>query len=233
MQMVAKLAEQQHAWDEIAVRGPKLTLKEKGRKKTPTGTVITYTLTAPELPKDKHYALMRWPLAGSIELVRMGVTLDGEGRLVCAGKAEGECTVKEGESPVIEVSMSFARGETRRLALISEDKESKALASVMEFPIEGKDKGCTLEARLVTNDARVLMVHGMGFASNADLAMTSVSAGKPGGASWRANDKGEVNAIVETAVAGQESGDFSMHVKGPACDPEIALKWGRGSYHAE
>jgi hypothetical protein len=233
LQMASKLAEQQRVWDEIASHEGNLVMKESSRTKTATATVITYDLFAPALPKDKRYTLVRWPLNGGMQAVRTGVTLDGEGRLLCAGKTPEECKVREGESPQIAVKITFAKGEVSRWALMSEDQASKALASLVPFPLVAQEKGCTLEAKLVTSDARVLMVNASGLPASGDVPIASSSAGVVASTTWHMNDKGMLNAVVVTEVPGKDGGDFSLQLKGPTCEPAISLKWGKDSYHAE
>jgi hypothetical protein len=233
LQMASKLAEQQRVWDEIASHEGNLVMKESNRTKTPTATVITYDLFAPALPKEKRYTLVRWPLNGGMQAVRTGVTLGNEGRLLCAGKTPEECKVKEGENPQIAVKITFAKGEASRWALMSEDQASKALASLIPFPLVAQDKGCTLEAKLVTSDARVLMVTASGLPAGGDVPIVSSSAGVVASATWHMNENGKLNAVVVTEVPGKDGGDFSLQLKGSACEPAISLKWGKDSYHAE
>jgi hypothetical protein len=235
MEIARKLVGQQHAWDEAAAAGTaKLIFKEKSRKKTEQGTLITYDIFTTGLPADRHYTLMTWPLNRTIAPVRGGITLTPEGRLECAGKTPADCTpAKPGDDPIIDIALPFAQGESRRFALISDDQKSKALATVVAFPITGKDAGCSLDALLGTPDADVVLVTGSGFPPNTGVPMSSDSAGEVATGVWKVNAKGELASMILPAVRGKTSGDTTITVKAPTCAPKITFHWGKGSYHVE
>jgi hypothetical protein len=235
LQMAGKLIGQQHAWDESATNSAtKLIFKEKSRKKIEQGTVITYDISAPDLPKDRHYTLMAWPLNREIAPVRGGITLDAGGRLLCTGKTPADCpAAKPGDDPYINIALQFAKGEAKRFALISDDQKSKALASVVAFPITGKDANCSLEALLGTPDADVVMIAGRGFPPSTGVPMSSDSAGEVSTGVWQVNAKGELASMVLPQVRGKTSGDSTIFLKSPACAPKISFHWGKGTYHVE
>jgi hypothetical protein len=235
LQVATKLMGQQHSWDEAAANSAtKLIFKEKSRKKTDQGTVITYAVSAPDLPKDRHYSLMGWPLNREIAPLRGGITLNAEGSLLCTGKTPADCTpAKTGDDPVIDIALQFAKGEPKRFALISDDQKSKALATVVAFPITSKDANCSLEALLGTPDAQVMLITGRGFPPSVGVPISSDSAGEVSTAVWHVNDKGELMSMVLPKVRGKTSGDTTIFLKSPACAPKISFHWGKDTYHVE
>jgi hypothetical protein len=232
MELARKLLAQQYAWDQGATSGvTRLVFKERERKKTDQGTVITYDVSAPGLPTDLHYTLMGWPLNRGVEAIRGGITLTADGRLTCTGKTPADC--KPDADPIISFSVQAARGEPKRFVLISDDKKAKSLGTVVAFPIIGKDAGCSLEVLLGTPDGQIVMVKGSGFAPNTSVPISSDSAGEVVNGVWKIDEKGNLMSSVFPQVRGKTSGETTIVVKAPGCSPKVTFRWGKDSYHAE
>jgi len=232
MELARKLLAQQYAWDQGATSGvTRLVFKERERKKTDQGTVITYDVSAPGLPTDLHYTLMGWPLNRGVEAIRGGITLTADGRLTCTGKTPADC--KPDAEPIISFSVQAARGEPKRFVLISDDKKAKSLGTIVAFPIIGKDAGCSLEVLLGTPDGQIVMVKGSGFAPNTSVPISSDSAGEVVNGVWKIDEKGNLMSSVFPQVRGKTSGETTIVVKAPGCSPKVTFRWGKDSYHAE
>ena len=232
MELARKLLAQQYAWDQGATSGvTRLVFKERERKKTDQGTVITYDVSAPGLPTDLHYTLMGWPLNRGVEAIRGGITLTADGRLTCTGKTSADC--KPDAEPIISFSVQAARGEPKRFVLISDDKKAKSLGTIVAFPIIGKDAGCSLEVLLGTPDGQIVMVKGSGFAPNTSVPISSDSAGEVVNGVWKIDEKGNLMSSVFPQVRGKTSGETTIVVKAPGCSPKVTFRWGKDSYHAE
>ena len=232
MELARKLLAQQYAWDQGATSGvTRLVFKERERKKTDQGTVITYDVSAPGLPTDLHYTLMGWPLNRGVEAIRGGITLTADGRLTCTGKTPADC--KPEADPIISFSVQAARGEPKRFVLISDDKKAKSLGTIVAFPIIGKDAGCSLEVLLGTPDGQIVMVKGSGFAPNTSVPISSDSAGEVVNGVWKIDEKGNLMSSVFPQVRGKTSGETTIVVKAPGCSPKVTFRWGKDSYHAE
>lgn len=232
MELARKLLAQQYAWDQGATSGvTRLVFKERERKKTDQGTVITYDVSAPGLPTDLHYTLMGWPLNRGVEAIRGGITLTADGRLTCTGKTPADC--KPDADPIISFSVQAARGEPKRFVLISDDKKAKSLGTIVAFPIIGKDAGCSLEVLLGTPDGQIVMVKGSGFAPNTSVPISSDSAGEVVNGVWKIDEKGNLMSSVFPQVRGKTSGETTIVVKAPGCSPKVTFRWGKDSYHAE
>ena len=223
---------QQFAWDQSgAMAATRLIFTEKSRKKTDQGTVITYDVSAPGLPRDQHYTLIAWPLNRGIEPVRNGISLTADGKLTCTGKTQADC--KPDADPIISIAVQAAKGEPKRFGLISDDQKAKALGTVVPFPIIGKDASCSLEVLLATPDGSVAMVKGSGFAPNTSVPISSDSAGEVVTGIWKVDDKGNLMSSVLPQVRGKTSGDTTILVKAPECSPKITFHWGKDSYRVE
>jgi hypothetical protein len=232
MDVARKLLGQQYAWDQGGtLAATRLIFKEKSRNKTDQGTVFTYEVSAPGLPTDQRYTLITWPLNRGIEPVRTGISLTAEGKLTCTGKTPTDC--KPETDPIISIAVQAAKGEPKRFGLISEDQKSKALGTIVPFPIIGKDAGCSLEVLLGTPDGSVAMVRGSGFPPNTSVPISSDSAGEVVTGVWKVDDKGNLMSSVLPQVRGKSSGETTILVKAPGCSPKVDFHWGKDSYHAE
>jgi hypothetical protein len=232
MDVAKKLLGQQYAWDQSgAIAVTRLIFKEKSRKKTDEGTVLTFDVSAPGLPTDRHYTLVAWPLNRGIEPARSGITLTADGRLTCTGKTQADC--KAESDPIISIAVTAARGEPKRFALISDDQKEKALGTIVPFPIIGKDAGCTLEVLLGIPDGGIAMVKGNGFEPNSSVPISSDSAGEIVTGVWKVDDKGNLMSSVLPQVRGRTSGETTILVKAPGCSPKVSFHWGKDSYHVE
>lgn len=232
MDVARKLLGQQYAWDQSgAIAVTRLIFKEKSRKKTDQGTVLTYDISAPGLPTDRHYTLIAWPLNRGIEPVKSGISLTTDGKLTCTGKTQTDC--KPESDPIISLAIQAAKGEPKRFGLISDDQKAKALGTVVPFPILGKDAGCSLEVLLGTPDGDVAMVIGSGFAPNTSVPISSDSAGEVVTGTWKVDDKGNLMSSVLPRVRGKTSGETTILVNAPGCSPKVSFHWGKDSYHVE
>lgn len=68
--------------------GVHLSLKEVERSRTTDRTLVTYELYATGLPKNPTYTLFEIKISGKIDQMMNGVTLDSDGRAICAGRPE-------------------------------------------------------------------------------------------------------------------------------------------------
>src|ERR1700751_1069378 len=99
-----------------------------------------FDLVTVGLPKDQHYTLLMWPLNGPLRPVEGGISLTDDGRLTCTGNTQDDCGPKKpGAAPVIDFAIMAAKGEPKRIGVVSVDQKWKALGTVVPFPIEAKD----------------------------------------------------------------------------------------------
>jgi hypothetical protein len=232
LEIARKLLAQQYAWDQSGTLAvTRLIFKESSRKKTDQGTMLTYDVSAPGLPTDRHYTLVAWPLNRGIEPVRGGISLTADGKLTCTGKTQADC--KPDGEPIISISIQAAKGEPKRFGLISDDQKAKALGTIVPFPIISKDAGCSLEVLRGTPDGSVVMVKGSGFAPNTSVPISSDSAGEVVTGTWKVDDRGNLMSSVLPQVRGKTFGDTTILVKAPGCSPKVTFHWGKDSYRVE
>jgi hypothetical protein len=205
--------------------GVGLSLKEVGRSRTTDRTLVTYELYATGLPKNPTYTLVEIKISGQIDQMMEGVTLDTDGKAICAGRPE-TCS-GNGPNDPIDLIVFAGKGEPKRFALISDDAAHlKAFVSVTPFPNATTDKGCRLESVIGTPKGETTFIHGSGFESNGDLTMKSESYGEKNSAVSKADADGSYFAVVLPNVLGKASGVTTWSVKGKNCNPVLTFSWG-------
>src|ERR1700743_2825432 len=154
--------------------GASLVLKESER----AGTTVKYRLIAGGLPKEGVYSIVTWPVTqkGPSQALS-GVTLDASGLAVCAGRA-GTCGTADKPNDPIDITFQPIPGEPVRLGLVSADNATRVFAKVIPVPLRGEDRGCRVEATLLTPGAELVLIEGLGFPPTRDLTLESNSEGE-------------------------------------------------------
>ncbi|HZD47168.1 MAG TPA: hypothetical protein VE178_00365 [Silvibacterium sp.] len=67
--------------------GVTLTMKETGREKVASGTLLSYRLTATGFAPGTRLTLLRWPLNQGVSAVMNGIVIDSSGAAVCGPPA--------------------------------------------------------------------------------------------------------------------------------------------------
>ena len=205
--------------------GAKLTLKEVSRSRISDRTLVKYELYATGLPKDPTYTLVEIKISGKVVQNLDGVTLDANGRAICAGRP-GTCS-GNGPNDPIDLVLFAGKGEPKRLSLISNDEAHlKAFLSVTPFPNVAADKGCRLESVIGTPKGEITYVHGSGFEPNEELTLNAESYGEKNSGVAKAEADGSYFAVALPSVKGKTSGTTVWSVKGRHCNPVLTLMWG-------
>jgi hypothetical protein len=204
--------------------GAELFAKEIGRSRGTDRTIVKYELRATGMPPDKTYTLLQVQINGSLVKTLAGVTLDAEGRAICAGRKD-TCHGGSPNSP-IDLGLFAGWAEPKRLALVSDDGTAKAFVEVIPFPNSTVDKGCSLESVLGTAKGEVTYVRGHGFAPGEELTMNSESYGEKNNGVAKAEADGSYFAVALPNVLGKLSGTTVWEVKGKTCDPKLTFTWG-------
>jgi hypothetical protein len=210
--------------------GVQLSLKEIERKKTSDRTIVEYDLYATGLPGNLTYNLFTVEPDGS---VAEGVTLNGSGQAICAGKA-GTCHGDKPDDP-IHLAVFAGKGEPKRFALASTDKKQKqkGFVQVIPFPNISTDQQCRLEVVLGTPLSEVVFIQGSGFEPNSLLTTVSQSEDERLINQQNADAKGDYFSALLPYVEGKDAGKSSFEVKAKGCSPKVSYEWGKGSYHLE
>jgi hypothetical protein len=184
-------------------------------------------LIADGVPKDAVYSLVMWPVTqkGPSEVLK-GVTLDSSGLAVCAGKP-GTCGMSDKPNDPIDLTVQPVPGEPVRLGLVSADGATKVFAKVVPNPLHGEDRGCGIDAILLTPGAELVLIAGSGFPGGADVTMDSASEGEHRGGKGKADAEGRYVSAIMPYVQGIAAGVTTVKLEAGKCRPSVQVPWGR------
>jgi hypothetical protein len=212
--------------------GVDLSMKETSRTHAEDRTLVHYDLYAKGLPHKSVYTIYQVQINGSILKNLDGVTLDEDGRAVCAG-TPGTCT-GNGPNDPIDLMVYAGKGEPKRFALMSDDEAHlKGFVEVVPFPNDATDKGCRIESIIGTPNAELIYVRGNGFEPNSELIIDSESYDEKHHDITKAAADGSYFSAIMPSVLGKKSGTTSLEVKAKNCNPKLTFSWGEGTYHLE
>ena len=205
--------------------GVELSLKEITRWRVTDRTLVKYELHTTGLPKNVTYTLVEIKISGKVVQSLTGVTLDADGRAICAGRP-GTCSGSGPDSP-IDLVFFAGTAEPKRLSLISDDESHlRGVLSVIPFPNATTDRGCRLESVIGTPKGEVTYIHGSGFEPNEELITDSESSGEKNHGVQKAEADGSYFATLLPNILGKPSGTTVIEVKGKNCDPKLSFSWG-------
>ena len=261
---ILRIASSQANWGPKASSpGVTLTMKETGRTKAASGTLITYRLSATGFAPGARLVLLRWPLNAGVTAVMGGIVIDASGNALCGapavvlsspsapsaetGKTAAEaqaaapspalaatpCTKTMQANVPVEITTTAAQGEAIRLALVSEDRKSGAAASAIPFPLAGEDKGCKLQILLGAKDAELVLIEGDGFKPNMPFTMGAETLGQKENIAAKPDAQGHFVAAMTPYAQGHDSGDTVIYYQSDECTPTVSFHWGKGSYKVE
>ena len=191
--------------------------------------MVTYELYATGLPTDRTFTIFEVKISGQSNKILDGVTLDSNGRAICAGR-KGTSTGSGPNSPV-DLIFFAGKAESKRLALVSDDGQFKGFVAVVPFPNATTDKGCRLESIIGTPKGELTYIQGSGFEPNEELTTDGESYGEKNHAVVKAEADGSYFATLLPNILGKASGITTFEVKSKNCDPKLAFSW--GSYQLE
>jgi hypothetical protein len=225
-----KLVANQRAWgSKMNSAGATLELKEVSRSLSNGHTAVKYRMQASGLPADKVYSLVMWQLGAQPQENLAGVTIDGSGTAICAGRP-GTCGTADKPNDPIDLVMMAGLGETKRLGLIATDKAAQAFASIVPFPNRATDGGCTLEATLVTPNAEAMLLFVTGFKPGVPLKIESTSEGEKQYSSGKTDGNGAYDWAILPFKKGLIKGRAQVSVRSDGCGPTLSFAWGTDSY---
>jgi hypothetical protein len=224
--MVMKLANlQKNFGKKMNSPGVDLSLREITRWRASDRTLVKYGLYATGLPKDLTYDLLKVQISGKVLMQMVGITLDSDGRAICAGR-KGTCSGATPDNP-IELVFFAGKSEPIRLSLVSNDNpQVKGFIQAIPFPNSVRDKDCTLQAILGTPKGELTYVQGSGFEPNEELTSDSESYGEKNHSVTKAEADGSYFAAALPNVLGKTSGTTVWSVKGKNCNPTLTIAWG-------
>lgn len=173
--LVEKLANlQRNLGKKMNSAAVELTLKELERVRGDDRTLVHYGLYATGLSNKTIYTLFQIQLNGSLLKNLEGVTLNAEGRAICAGSPD-TCS-GDGPNDPIDLIVYAGKSEPKRFALISEDGgHLKGFVAVVPFPNYATDKGCRVESIIGTANGELTFIQGTGFEPNSEVIVDGQS----------------------------------------------------------
>ena len=205
--------------------GVELTLKEINRTRATDRTLVKYELYATGFPKDLTFTIFEVKISGQFNKFLNGVTLDSNGRAICAGR-KGTCSGSGPNSP-IDLAFFAGKAEPKRLALVSDDDTHlKGFLAVIPFPNSTTDKACRLESVIGTPKGELTYLQGSGFEPNEKLVADGESYGEKNHGVAKAEADGSYFAAIMPGIIGKTSGNTTYKVKGKNCSPELTFSWG-------
>jgi hypothetical protein len=218
------LVKMHEAWGPAAnTPNTSLSLKEISRE----GSIVKFRMHATGLPKQGIYTLIQWPVTErEPTAVLRGVTFDKTGLAVCAGRPS-TCGTADKPNDPIDVAVKPVPGEPSRVALISSDQTIKVYAKVVAIPLKGEDKGCGIEAVLLTPGSELMAIESSGFPANTDVVMNSDSEGEHHEARGKTDASGRYVSAVLPFKQGLARGTAKVSLKSAACSPSVSFPWGR------
>ncbi|MDP8988800.1 MAG: hypothetical protein M3N41_01800 [Acidobacteriota bacterium] len=221
---VNRLVKAHQAWGPAAsTPHTSLLLKEASRE----GPVIRIRMYATGLPKEGTYTLITWPVTqrGPEESLR-GVTFDESGLLVCAG-TPGTCGSPDKPNDPIDLALRPVPGEPARFGLVSMDGSIKVFAKIVPLPLKGEDKGCSVEAVLLTPGTELVLIEGTGFPPNSDIILGSESEGERHAGKAKTDADGRYVSGILPYKQGVAGGTTKVNLKSAVCSPSVSFPWGK------
>jgi hypothetical protein len=160
----------------------------------------------------------------------IGVSVDKNGRLYCAGKGKGQCK-SQGDVP-LRVTAYSAPGKPFRYALFNNlprTDPAAIIATVTVFPepIESHDGSCSVTVIRLTSLFEVVYLKAEGFAANSSITRDGVSFGEQHSGTMKTDDKGTATWLLLPFVEGHSSGTTKLKVSGSSCSPSVQFTWGQ------
>jgi len=190
------------------------------------GAVYTYHLYASGMSRDKLYTVVAWPVnqPNPVQVVK-GVALDAAGMAICPGQL-GTCGAVTQPNQPVNLSINIAPGRPVRVGLVAQDESSAAYTKMVPIPIRAVDKGCTVEATMLTQSGAIALLEGSGFTPNSEIDMQLVYGDKHEGGKTKVDEKGTYSATVIPVIDNVSNGTMKVSVTSPKCSPALSFDWG-------
>lgn len=184
-----------------------------------------YSLSVKGLGRGRSYGLMTWDLASSGPVLSLVAVRLNDNDVVTCGDEANPCPGAPNGSGVV-LTLTAMQGQPRRYMLIGADRKPVAMGEVVPFPVEGKDRRCTVEAVALTPNSEAMLIVGRGFAPGEKLQLTSSSRGEVVKGAGNATAAGGYRTVILPYVRGFDEGVTQVTLKGAACSPQLKFRWG-------
>jgi hypothetical protein len=228
--MADRLAKYLTSWNALHSPGVAISLKEKSREKVENATAVRYRLLGTGFPRDKVYEILETSFYLQPQVNLDGVTFDDSGQAICAGK-DDTCGDSQKPNDPIDLIMLAAKGEPKRISLVSEDGQVKASTYVVPFPNVGSDRLCFVEAILLLPNAEAVLVRASGLGPLSKIHLVGDSEGEKQEHDAQAAGDGTFDSVQLPYVKGKSKGTTRITLQTESCSPSVSFTWGKNTYH--
>jgi hypothetical protein len=191
---------------------------------------VQYHIFVSGVPKNQTFTLVDWPPnAPDPSPSIAGLSVMEDGLVVCAGRATDQCgnpdRPEKKDAPVKLVFYPF-KGEIYRLALVSQDQNTKVFFAVIPNPIQETANGCALEAVSLRLKNELVLIRGKGFQPNESVHFESKSYEQIRARADKVDANGEYQLPMEPFVKGHDGGTTEVKLTGAKCAPILKFQWG-------
>ena len=226
-------------WDQAPAmplnpQGLRLRFAQFDKRKIAGGKAVVYRAYASGAPTGQRYSLVSWIVGQQLQTVVAEVWLNDHGLLMSTKPTiEQQTADSVPEQDEIDLVVLAGKGEPKRFALVSEDQKLLIPGTLVPYPIEAKDRACSIQALLASPHGEAFLLEGSGFSRKVPVNVESLSAGERQTANFQSSVLGELTATVFPFVEGKDSGVAEVHLSTPDCKLDLKLPWGKNSYHIE
>ena len=206
------------AWGpESATPGMRLSLEEKARRPSGSGTEVLYAVRVTGAPGDRTCRL--WTRArGADPVMVRGGYVDQSGAFVNGQTGEETRFVATG----------LARGELYEVGAITTDGSGRAFARVVPFPLEARGSGaCRIWAEMDSPRGDAFIIRGEGFGSREETNATLQSGDDIHLDNFVITDEGTFQRLIFPAVHFKRAEGLGGYtVAGKDCRMTLNFSWG-------
>jgi hypothetical protein len=166
---VQKLMDIEVGFEKMVPAGTSIQAKEVSRRgKSGKDLIAQYHIFVTGLPANSLFKYVDWPVNAERPTARLeGISVGKDGILMCAGRTDEECGDPQKPDEPIEFTATPLKGEPTRIAFVSPDVKIGIV--IVADPVDGSDKGCTLNAKRMTRLFDLAFLSGDGYAPNSDI----------------------------------------------------------------
>jgi hypothetical protein len=211
----------------LSTPGTSAELREVSRTNQSGQLALRYNVFVKGVPKDQTYTLFSWPINAPSPSEQMkGLSIANDGLVVCAGRMPVQCVGDKEDDPV-GFTLSPARGEVVRMALVSANGKTKLFFATIPDPIIQKNKTCSLEVVRLTPQFELVLVRARGYQPNEDLLFASKSYDESHEQRVKADTDGGYATALLPFAKGKQNGRMVLSLKSNSCTSELSFDWGK------
>jgi hypothetical protein len=212
--------------------GAGMWLREVSREKRGGVTHVFYSISTAGLAPGQDVNLYQWDWVMSDGILALaGFRVEADGKVICSNLEDGVPEEEarhwcKGALDKTKIdAIGFQPGQALRAGLISTDRQQKAFAEVVPFPIESEDHGCRLVAERLSEDAGTWTIKGDGFRSGETVHYVWRGPGNSLKGDFKPTDKGTLAIMVRPSSSGTIEGTVTFKVHASACNPILRFRW--------